>query len=251
MTGLQRQRLDQVLVARQLVQSRSRARDLIARGAVLVAGEVAAKAGQLVACDAEIQVEEEANAYVARSGAKLVAGLRAFAFDCSGVNALDVGASTGGFTQVLLENGAARVYAVDVGHGQLDGELADDARVVSLEGVDARGLTGEQVPDKVGAIVIDVSFISLAKILPHVVSFAGPGCWLVALIKPQFELGREALGKGGIVRDGAGGVEAVAKVRSVLLELGWEVKGDLPSPLPGKKGNVEYLIGGCLPGSGR
>ncbi len=251
MTGLQRQRLDQVLVVRQLVQSRSRARDLIARGAVVVAGEVAAKAGQLVAGDVEIQVEEEANAYVARSGAKLVAALRAFNFECAGVTALDVGASTGGFTQVLLENGAARVYAVDVGHGQLDGELAGDARVVSLEGVDARGLTREQVPEKVGAIVIDVSFISLANILPHVVTFAGPNCWLVALVKPQFELGREALGKGGIVRDSAGGLEAVTKVRSVLLELGWEIEGDLPSPLPGKKGNVEYLIGGRFPGSGR
>lgn len=248
MTASQRQRLDQVLVLRGLVQSRSRARDLIARGAVLVAGDVASKAGQLVSSEAEIVVDDAANAYVARSGAKLLAALRAFGFGCEGVTALDVGASTGGFTQVLLENGSPRVYAVDVGHGQLDERLAQDARVVSLEGQDARSLTDEQVPEQVGGIVVDVSFISLDKVLPHVVKFAAPGCWLVALIKPQFELGRDALGKGGIVRDAGGAEEAISKVRGVLVSLGWHVEDAMPSPLPGKKGNVEYLIGARLSG---
>ncbi|MEQ8824627.1 MAG: TlyA family RNA methyltransferase [Filomicrobium sp.] len=250
MTSSKRQRLDQELVRRGMVQSRSRARDLVARGAVWVAGMVAAKAGQLVDAATSIEIDEEANAYVARSGAKLLAGLREFGFGCDGVTALDIGASTGGFTQVLLESGAARVYAVDVGQDQLDESLLEDQRVVVLEGQDARKLTASHVPERVGAIVIDVSFISVTKVLPHIDKFAGPQCWLVALVKPQFELGREALGKGGVVRDADAGLMACENVRVVLEGLGWQVTETIASPLPGKKGNVEFLLGAQRIGGG-
>lgn len=238
-----RQRLDYVLVNRGLAKSRSRARDLVLRGAVEVAGEVAGKPGQLVEPDVELSVDGEANRFVARSGAKLMAGLKGFEFDASGRVALDVGASTGGFTQVLLEAGAARVYAVDVGHGQLDSLLADDARVVSLEGCDARRLSETEVAEPVGAIVVDVSFISLQLVLPHVLRFAGPDCWLVALMKPQFEVGREAIGKNGVVRDGDAAVRSFLDLKAMLDRSGWQVRGCLPSPLPGKKGNEEHLVG--------
>lgn len=238
-----RQRLDSVLVNRGLVQSRSRARDLIARGAVLVDGDAAQKPGQLVGPDAVLSVDSEANAYVARSGAKLVAGLRGFEFSAKGRTALDVGASTGGFTQVLLEGGARKVYAVDVGHDQLAGELRADPRVVSLEGHDARRLSSMQINEPVGAIVIDVSFISLVQVLPSALAFADEDCWLVALFKPQFEVGRKSIGKSGIVRDEAAIKDALKAVGEFLAVRGWDVAGWLPSPLPGKKGNEEYLIG--------
>jgi len=238
-----RERLDQVLVRRGLAKSRSRARDLVLRGAVRADGMIAEKPGQLVEPDVPLHVDAEANAHVARSGAKLVAGLREFAFSAEGRVALDVGASTGGFTQVLLESGAARVYAVDVGQGQLDAALNADRRVISLEGHDVRRLSVAEVPDRVTAIVLDVSFISLAQVLPAALSFATGGCWLVGLIKPQFEVGREALGKRGIVRDEAAVTESLTRIQHVLTERGWRVLGTLPSPLPGKKGNAEYLIG--------
>ncbi len=241
-----RHRLDYILVERGIAKSRSRARDLILRGAVTVDGRLAEKPGQLAAAEAEIAVDADANRFVARSGAKLLAGLEAFGFDAGGVQALDVGASTGGFTEVLLENGAASVYAIDVGREQLDGKLAGDPRVVSLEGRDIRGLSQTDVPQPVQAIVIDVSFISLAAVLPKALSFAGESAWLIALFKPQFEVGREAIGKNGIVRD----VEAVASARgrieTTLADLGWRSAGWLPSPLPGKKGNEEWLIGAEL-----
>ncbi|MBU2580746.1 MAG: TlyA family RNA methyltransferase [Alphaproteobacteria bacterium] len=238
-----RQRLDYVLVNRGLVQSRSRARDLIARGAVTVEGKEAQKAGQLVEPDAVLTVDGEANAYVARSGAKLAAGLRGFEFSAAGKVALDVGASTGGFTQVLLEDGAKKVYAVDVGHDQLAAELQTDARVVSLEGHDVRHLTQTEIKEPVEGIVVDVSFISLAQVLPSALSFAAADCWLVALLKPQFEVGRKSIGKGGVVRDDNAVIHAYMGVRDYLEEQGWNVLGRLPSPLPGKKGNEEYLIG--------
>ncbi|MBU1211307.1 MAG: TlyA family RNA methyltransferase [Alphaproteobacteria bacterium] len=238
-----RQRLDHVLAARGLVQSRSRARDLIARGAVRIGGEVAQKAGQLVSPDADIEVDSEANAYVARSGAKLLAGLRGFDLSPDGCVGLDIGSSTGGFTQVLLEGGARKVYAVDVGRGQLAGELATDTRVVSLEGQDARRLTQAQIGETVSAIVVDVSFISLLQVLPSALSFAGADCWLVALVKPQFEVGRKGVGKGGLVREEAEIANVLDRVSTFLTHRGWRVLGCLPSPLPGKKGNDEYLIG--------
>ncbi|MGD9784758.1 MAG: TlyA family RNA methyltransferase [Hyphomicrobiaceae bacterium] len=238
-----RQRLDNALVALGLVQSRARAADLIARGAVRIDGIVAGKAGQLVSSSAVLDVDRAANAYVARSGAKLEAALTAFGFEPAGRVALDVGASTGGFTQVLLQGGASCIYAVDVGHGQLAPVLRDDPRVVNLERCDARGLTEAQVPRPVSAVVADVSFISLTAVLGAALRLAAPDAWLVALVKPQFELGRGVVGKGGIVRAPEARERAVTAVSAWLTTQGWRVVGDLPSPLPGKDGNVEHLIG--------
>lgn len=237
-------RLDLAMVARGLVTSRARARDLIKRGFVRVSGEVVTKAGALVSEDADISVAGGEAAYVARSSGKLIAALDAFGFDPSGCVALDIGASTGGFTQVLLERGARRVYAVDVGHGQLHERLAGEARVVNLEGRDARGLAPEDVREPAGAIAVDVSFISLRLILPHVMAFAAPGAWLVALVKPQFEVGRDAVGKGGIVRDKAAQAGAITAVRELVdTQPGWRTLAPIPSPLRGQGGNQEYLLG--------
>lgn len=238
-----RERLDQVLVARGLVQSRSRAADLVARGAVLVEGRTALKAGQLVDADCVITVDAAANAYVARSGAKLAASLATFGFEARDKVALDVGSSTGGFTQVLLEAGARRVYAVDVGHDQLHARLRDDPRVVSLEGQDARALSNHEIPETVGAIVADVSFVSLKDALPVPLSLASRDCWLVVLVKPQFELGRGATGKRGVVKDAGARERAVRDICDFIGEAGWQVVGSMVSPLPGKDGNVEWLIG--------
>lgn len=213
-----------------------------------MAGQTAVKAGQLVEPDVELTIDGEANAFVARSGMKLLAALRGFELSPEGRIALDVGASTGGFTQVLLEWGASRVYAIDVGHVQLDDELAADSRVISLEGCDVRRLTAQEVPEKVSAIVVDVSFISLSQVLPAAISFAAPGCWLVALVKPQFEVGQKAIGKGGVVRDEVAVAHAVERTQDWLVDRGWQVLGAQPSPLPGKKGNAEYLVGALLNG---
>jgi 23S rRNA (cytidine1920-2'-O)/16S rRNA (cytidine1409-2'-O)-methyltransferase len=239
-----RVRLDATLVTRGLTVSRARARDLIVRGEVQVAGRTVAKAGALVAPDADIAIIGHGNDHVSRGAAKLVAGLDAFGFAAEQRCALDIGASTGGFTQVLLERGAAKVWAVDVGHGQLAPEVSADPRVVDLQGTDARALDGTVIPDPVDAIVADVSFISLTKALPAALALAAPGCWLVALVKPQFELGPAAIGKGGIVRDPADGARALSEVeRWVAAQSGWRIVGTCASPLPGKGGNQEYLLG--------
>jgi len=237
-------RLDVELVARGLVASRARARDLIKRGLVCVAGAVVTKAGAPVADTTEITVTGEDAAYVSRAALKLAAALDAVGFDPAGRVALDVGASTGGFTQVLLERGAARVYAVDVGHGQLHESLAADPRVIKLEKCDARGLTGAQIPEPVEALTADVSFISLRLVLPHVMTFAAPGAWLVALLKPQFEVGREWIGKGGIVTDEAARERAASAIRDLVdAQPGWRTHDTVPSPLTGQSGNQEYLLG--------
>lgn len=238
-------RLDQALVARGLVATRSRARDLILRGMVLVAGRPAAKAGALVTEDAAIAIAGGAAAgAVSRAGLKLEAGLAAFGFAADGRVALDVGASTGGFTEVLLSRGACRVYAVDVGHGQLHPTLAADPRVVTLERTDARRLDRSLVPEPVHAIVADVSFISLTLALSAALDLAAPGAWLVALVKPQFEAGRAAVAKGGIVRDDKARLAAVEKVRHWLqARPGWRVTGVETSPIAGGSGNIEYLLG--------
>lgn len=239
-----RQRLDIELVARGLAPTRSQARDLVRRGCVKVGGAVAAKAGAEVGADAEIEVEAGAQPYVSRGGLKLAAALAAFGFDAAGRIALDVGAATGGFTQVLLEAGARRVYAVDVGTGQLHPGIAADRRVVSLEGRDARTLDRSVIPEPVGAIVVDVSFISLTQALPAAIALTAPGAWLAALVKPQFEAGREHIGKGGIVRDDAAREMALARVRDWLAgQPGWRIAGTIASPISGGGGNLEYLIG--------
>ncbi len=243
MTDLPRKsRLDVLLVERGLCATRARARDTIKRGEVTVADCAVTKPGQLVDQAADIQVAESANPYVSRGGLKLVHALDAFAIDVAGLTALDLGASTGGFTDVLLRRGAGKVYAVDVGHGQLHDSLREDERVVSLEGLNARHLTAEHIPEPPDIIVCDVSFISLKTALPASLALAQSGCRLVALIKPQFEVGRERLGKGGIVRDPALHDEICSDIRTRIETHGWSVEGIEPSPIEGPDGNREFLL---------
>jgi len=238
------QRLDQAIVARGLAPTRARARDFILRGLVRVGGTVVTKPGHDVRDGAALELAAEAKAFVSRGAEKLVAALDHFGFDPAGRVALDVGASTGGFTEVLLARGARRVWAIDVGHGQLHPALADDPRVVHRDGTDARILTADLVTDPIAAIVADVSFISLIKTLPAALRLAAPGAWLVALVKPQFEVGRGNVGKGGIVRDAALREKAVADVaRWLSAEPGWHVLGHIRSPILGGSGNEEVLLG--------
>jgi 23S rRNA (cytidine1920-2'-O)/16S rRNA (cytidine1409-2'-O)-methyltransferase len=237
-------RLDIRMVELGFAPSRARAQDLIRRGLVTIAGVVERKPGAGVAGDAAVGVTGTDADRVSRGGLKLIAALDHFGFPVPGVIALDIGASTGGFTEVLLARGAARVYAVDVGHGQLHAQLVADARVVGLEGCDARRLDRTLIPDPVGAVVADVSFISLTKALPVPLTLTGTGCWLVALVKPQFEAGRSAVGKGGIVRDAAARQRAVDLVRDwVAAQPGWRVVGVIASPIAGGSGNEEFLLG--------
>ena len=227
-----------------LTPTRSRARDLIKRGKVLVGGTVEKRAGLSVPDSADISVAEDWSGYVSRGGLKLAAALDAFGFDPQGRVALDIGASTGGFTQMLLRRGARLVYAVDVGTGQLHPDIAVDPRVVNLEKTDARRLDRALIPEPPAAIAVDVSFISLVKAMPAALALAAPGAWAVALVKPQFEVGRGGIGKGGIVRSEAlraGTLESVAAF--FRAQAGWRVEGTLDSPIEGQSGNIEYLLG--------
>lgn len=236
-------RLDQAIVQRKLVATRARARDFILRGLVTVDGKRAEKPSADVGRDAEIFVDAAAAAFVSRGAEKLSAGLDHFSFPVGGRICLDVGASTGGFSQVLVERGASKVYAIDVGRGQLHERLRTDPRIVSLEETDARALDGVLIPDPIDAIVSDVSFISLTKALAPALSLAVQGGWLIALVKPQFEVGRDYIGKGGIVRDAARRQGAVDQIAQWLGASGWVVKGYIASPIHGGDGNEEYLIG--------
>jgi 23S rRNA (cytidine1920-2'-O)/16S rRNA (cytidine1409-2'-O)-methyltransferase len=239
-----KKRLDVLLVEKNLAPTRSRAADLVRLGAVSVGGVKAVKPGMLIASDAGIEVASEALPYVSRGALKLEAALEAFGFEAKGSVALDLGASTGGFTEVLLARGAEKVYAVDVGTGQLHAKLGGHPRVVSLEGTDARAVDSALVGDEIGAIVADLSFISLAKALPAALRLAAPGAWLIALVKPQFEIGRAGVGKGGIVHDPAHRREALAGVRRFIAQTpGWSVTHEMVSPILGKDGNEEFLIG--------
>lgn len=239
-----KKRLDQLLVDSGVASTRSRAADLIRRGQVSVAGKPELKPGALIPPGASFAVNPEACAYVSRGGLKLAAALDAFGFDPGGRVALDLGASTGGFTDVLIGRGAAKVYAVDVGKGQLHAKLRANPRVIALEGTDARALGRTVIGEEVSAIVADVSFIGLALALPAALRLAAPGAWLVALIKPQFEAGRAAVGKGGIVRSEADRLKAVAKIRQFIEEqAGWTIVGEITSPIRGGSGNEEFLIG--------
>ncbi len=241
---VKRVRLDNLLVERGLAATRSRARDLIKRGLVRINGAGEDKPARMTPEDASLEVAGDASRYVSRGAEKLISALDAFGFDPEGRNAVDVGASTGGFTQVLLERGAAHVWCVDVGSGQLHEDIRGDPRVRALEGADARNLSPELIREPVTAIVADVSFISLTKALPAVLELAAPGCWLVALVKPQFEAGPDAVGKGGVVRDEAARQRAVESVREWLQgQSGWEVTGVITSPITGGDGNIEFLIG--------
>jgi len=239
-----KERLDTRLVALGLAATRSRARDLIQRGFVSVNGKVCDKPGREVDEAAGLIVSDAAPAYVSRGAEKLAAALQRYQFPVAQRTALDVGASTGGFTEVLLEHGARKVYAVDVGTAQLHPSLRSDPRVVLLEQQDARTLTRDVVADPIHMIVADVSFISLIKVLPAALALAAPGCWLVALIKPQFEAGPSLVGKGGIVKDAAVRRAAVEAIEAFMAaQPGWRVIGTMPSPIPGGSGNQEFLLG--------
>lgn len=234
-----RQRLDEALVVRGLCPTRSRARDAVLRGTVKVDGLPATKPSQMVGASAVLTVEDEAQGYVSRAALKLKHGLSAFGISARGKNALDIGASTGGFTQVLLEEGAAHVTAIDVGHGQMQ---VKDPRVRLIEGLNARDLCTDHLDRPVQLIVCDVSFISLKLALPPALGLAAEGALLVALIKPQFEAGREAIGKGGLVTDPQVHARVCAEITAFLRAQGWWVLGVEPSPVEGGDGNREFLV---------
>lgn len=236
-------RLDIVLVERGLAPTRSRARDLIRRGFVTIDGIPVAKPAAAVPRHAVLGVSGDGADHVSRGAEKLRAALSEFGLLAEGRVALDIGASTGGFTQVLRAAGARRVYAVDVGRAQLHERLRADPAVVVLEGVDARHLSRAAIPEPVHAITADVSFISLTKALPAALALAADGAWLVALVKPQFEVGPDGVGKGGIVRDAMLRQEAIAGVRRfVAAQPGWRERGVIPSPITGGSGNSEFLL---------
>lgn len=237
----ERTRLDQAVEARGLLPSRARARDAILRGTVTVNGVVANKPNRQVGPADAIAIADPAAAYVSRAALKLIAGLDAAGIDPAGKVCLDLGASTGGFTQVLLERGAARVHAVDVGHGQLHPSLAADPRVASLEGVNGRDLTRELIPEPIALLVSDVSFVSLLKVLDAPLTLCAPRAEAVLLIKPQFEVGREHVGRGGIVTDDAATAAAVERVERYMQDAGWERLALVASPIAGGDGNREFI----------
>ena len=241
--SIAKQRLDVILVERGMAPSRARARALVMAGKVYSGTRRLDKAGLPLAADAPLEVKSLDHPWVSRGGVKLAHALDHFAIDAAGLIALDIGASTGGFTDVLLDRGAARVYAVDVGRGQLAWKLRQDGRVVLLERTNARHLTLRQVPEPVGLIVCDVSFIGLELALPAALGLAAPGARLVALIKPQFEVGRGRVGRGGVVREDALQTEVCRRIEAWLAaQPGWRVLGLTESPITGADGNREFLI---------
>lgn len=234
-------RLDQLLVARGLAKSRAQAQALILAGRVQVEGLVSPKAGALVPEEARVIIKE-ASPFVSRGGEKLAGALDHFRLSPAGKVALDVGASTGGFTHCLLTRGARRVYAVDVGYGQLDTTLRHDPRVVVLERVNIRHLPPDAIPEPIELATLDLSFISLTLVLPKILEFLAPGGEIVALVKPQFEVGKGQVGKGGVVRDPGLQQEAVQRVAAAAASLGLKVSPAFPAPLKGPKGNQEYFL---------
>ena len=236
-------RADQLLVARGLAESRARAQALIMAGAVFSGEKKLAKSGDMLAEDAPLEVRGKDHPWVSRGGIKLDHGLTHFGFDVTGAIGLDVGSSTGGFTDVLLTRGAAKVYAVDVGTNQLAWKLRQDPRIVVHEQTNARFLTTEQVPEPVDIVVCDASFISLAKVLEAPLKLARPGARLVALVKPQFEAGREEVGKGGVVWDPLVHERVCTQAKDWVEGQVWTVLGVVQSPITGPEGNVEFLLG--------
>ncbi len=238
-------RLDQLLVARGLAESQAKAQALIMAGVVFSGERKLTSAGEQVASHVSLDVRGREHPWVSRGGLKLVHGLAHFRLDPAGRIGIDVGSSTGGFTDVMLHHGAAKMYAVDVGYGQLADKLRKDARVVVLERTNARNLTAELIPEAVDAVVCDASFIGLRTVLPASMTLAKPGAFLIALIKPQFEVGRDQVGKKGVVRDPALHTEVCDTISTWLAaQPGWRVLGVTPSPITGPEGNVEFLIGG-------
>jgi 23S rRNA (cytidine1920-2'-O)/16S rRNA (cytidine1409-2'-O)-methyltransferase len=238
-----KQRVDQLLVERGLAESRARAQALVMAGLVFSGEKRIDKPSVALAAEAPLSVKGKPHPWVSRGGVKLAHALEHFEIDPAGAVCLDVGASTGGFTDVLLAKGAAKVYAVDVGHGQLDWSLRQDKRVVVLERTNARHLERERVPEPIDLVVCDASFIGLRTILPAPLALAKAQATLVALIKPQFEAGPDKVGKGGIVRDEAVRAEVCETIRAWLAaQPGWRVLGIAASPIEGAEGNKEFLI---------
>lgn len=238
-----KKRIDQLLVERGLAESRARAQALVMAGLVYSDTRRLDKPGHQIPIEAPLELKGQDHPWVSRGGLKLDHALGHFAIDPAGLICLDVGASTGGFTDVLLSRGAARVYAVDVGRGQLAWKLRGDERVVVLEKTNARHLTSAQIPDPVGLVVCDASFIGLEIVLPAPLALCAPGATLVSLIKPQFEVGKGRVGKGGVVRDTALHDEVCAKISDWLSSLpDWDVLGLTQSPIKGPEGNIEFLI---------
>ena len=237
-----KQRLDQLLVDRGLVESRTRAQALILAGRVFSGERRLDKPGISLSSDTPLHLRGQDHPWVSRGGLKLAKAIEYFAIDPSGLIALDVGASTGGFTDVLLSHGALKVYAVDVGRGQMHWRLQTDPRVIRLDGMNARHLTRDHIPEAPSLVVCDASFIGLEIVLPTPLSLAAAGAHLIALIKPQFEVGRERVGKGGVIRDPALHEEVCHRIEAWLTGLGWRVLGVVQSPITGAEGNVEFLI---------
>lgn len=239
----ERPRLDQLLVDRGLIETRAKAQAMVMAGKVFSGEKKLEKPGIRLDPEIALEVRGQPHPWVSRGGLKLAHGLAHFGIDATGSVAIDVGSSTGGFTDVLLSNGAVRVYAVDVGKGQLAWKLRTDDRVVLMEGVNARKLTAADIPEVVDMIVCDASFIGLELVLPAAMALVRPGAHLIALIKPQFEVGKGMVGKGGIVRDQTLRDEVVTRIQAWLTEnMGWRVLGVAESPITGADGNVEYLI---------
>ena len=245
--GPSKTRLDQALVDRGLVESRTKAQAVVMAGLVYTGETRLTSSGAKIPDDVELSVRGQPHPWVSRGGLKLAHGLTHFGFSPQGRICLDVGASTGGFTDVLLTHGAAKVYAVDVGYGQLAHKLRTDARVVVLERTNARGLDAKLIPEPIDVAVCDASFIGLRTVLPAALSLAVKDAWLIALIKPQFEVGKDRVGKNGVVRDPALHEEVCGVIEAWLGDQGWKVHGITPSPITGPAGNVEFLIGAVKP----
>lgn len=237
-----KERLDKILLMKGLAQSRERARSLIMEGKVLVNGEKVEKPGALVKKESKIELREGGSPYVSRGGLKLEGALQEFGIDPSGMVVLDVGASTGGFTDCILQKGAKKVYAVDVGYGQLAWKLRNDPRVVNLERKNIRFLRKSEVSEEVDLILVDTSFISVEKFLPHLLTFLKPRGFLLILIKPQFEVGKGEVGKGGVVRDPILHQKVIERITRFCEQLGLRVLGVIESPLRGPKGNKEFFL---------
>ncbi len=239
---MSRERLDVALVRLGLSATRARAADAIRRGEVRIDGVVAAKPGQTIAPDAAVTIDDPAAVWVSRAALKLTGALDRFDLSVAGCDCLDVGASTGGFTQVLLARGAARVTAIDVGHGQLAAEIAADPRVIAIEGLNARDLAATHLPAPPDVVVADVSFISLALALPPALDLAASGALGVFLVKPQFEVGRDHVGKGGLVRDEAAALASVDRIAALLADHGWREIGRAEAAIRGGDGNREFVL---------
>ena len=236
------ERLDIALVHRGLAESRHRAQGLILAGAVRVSGHPAFRASQSVSADAVIEIAGPEHAFVSRGGVKLAAALDTFDIDPAGKVCMDVGASTGGFTDCLLQRGAAKVYAVDVGYGQLAWRLRKDPRVVVVERCNARFLDRGTIPEPIDLATVDVSFISLTLVLPAIRTCLATEAQVVALLKPQFEVGKGKVGRGGIVRDASLRKDVIRRVRAAVEAQGWSWEAETPSPIAGQKGNIEHFI---------